>query len=396
MRRLRIQATAALLLVSLTAGCTNGPATLEPPPPIEAPAWEALGTAGLPEASFADIAGGDPGFVLLVKPYGSNYATAILTSKDGREWTATPPPGWRDGNVAVADDGRRIYLTGPGADDREQLIWEYTGDGEWSEPVALPVEPVAAYVLEGFYWALEVVDGEVYAARVDETAGTSTLWSSVDGYTAIETPLRPRAERSSSFSHLPLNAAVTPWGTALLHRSVRGRLQMSIAPGDLSGLPEQIPDTTIITGLAVNGGNVAVHGDVYSWLQPGDPNYVEDDLGGFNERSVREAWCADGALTPATVDVGRLPDIGVGGYFVNEAVAFRYGFLLLGGSNPDNYSQGISGLWTSPDGCAWTKDDVAANRFDEARELLGAAVGNGVTLLVGENTQGYGLLLWRG
>lgn len=361
---------------------------------LAAPSWTIMETAPDSIGAPLDMVGGPAGFV-------ARGEDGVAVSADGTSWTLASPPRWRSEQSDLATDGTAIYLTGNSENPQEQYVWRYAGEGQWDEPVILRADtPLSQYSSFG-RWAMVVGNGQVVLTRLDSMKEIIEMWVAPVGSRVFAhgSILVQPWENTTHDDWLPPQVITIEAGIYVFHQEMYGAVDLVLVPPSTAEAIKRLPETARMEVLAVNGERLAVHGSLLEMLASDDPEYVEDPYNdGSNEGYRTTAWCASGAdLRSGSIDMGDVPDAGVGLFVGTVMVAFGSGFMLLGSTIADENAYGVAGVWTSSDGCSWEKSPVRANGLDRAQWLAGIATSGEVTLLLGkaEDPQGQRAVLWR-
>lgn len=384
MNSLRVRASALLLaLLLLVAACgstqTPGASPSAPPegspdasaspsaPPSASPSaspdeaveltWERLEIPPLGDNSvIVDVEAAGPGFVALAisGPSGST----ILTSPDGRGWTAVPQAEWAyAGLVSMvrAADGRLIAVGRDTTDvDTDiAMVWISDDGVDWRRAPGGPD-------LEGAQ-LIDVVETDAGFVAIGgyPTQDAAGAWTSPDG------EIWTRAAPTDSFQHAFV-WAVAEGGPGLVAvgwrrndgptgfdpafwTSVDGT-EWTLAPTPDGAAGAQVRDVTRIgNAMVAVGDDLLTGGQAFAWVSTDGSSW--ETVGATD--TFEGASLADVAATPG-------------------------GFVALGGRN-----MGDGGVWISADGRAWTVLDDPI--FADASLADALAVGDDV-MIVG-NTQ---------
>ncbi|MEV4411372.1 hypothetical protein [Catellatospora sp. NPDC049609] len=400
---------AALALLLALTGCAADPVPVVPAPsaPSSAaspasifPRWRALGAAGLPTGTGAfepeRVAAGRHGFAMLsTDEYGRQ---GLFFSADGTAWTRTVSAFDRQARD-LATDGRDVYLLVHDTYATEATVWTLRSGGGWEDAETLrsrlgPVESPGS-------WAVTAGPRGVVVAHVRDGRRVVELWASTGGgFERTEAATVDLHAEQRPYNLLSLQLLPTAAGPVAVYDRY-GSLYAATAGELPAAVPQALPPNANVSRVAVNGSHWVVDGWLYEPLRPGDPGYLADDPTGENDRFRPATWCSDGSggVATARVDGGRLPDLGVSGAHEAASVRpYRTGFLMVGSTGNATNQTTTPGVWWSPDGCAWHKDQVRANGFDAAERFTDVATTGESTLLAGglRDAEGPQTRLWLG
>ena len=400
------RASLALLLVLAGCAAEPGPVTPAPQPttaaspPAMFPRWQAVVAAGLPRGTGAfepeRVAAGRHGFAMLsTDEYGRQ---GLFFSPGGTTWTRSVNAFDRQARDLAAD-GRDVYLLAHDTYATAATVWTMDEGGAWARPQTLrsrlgPVDSPGS-------WAITAGPRGAFVAHVPDDRRVVELWA--DGGSGFERSEAATADLHAEqrpYNRLSLQLLTTAAGPVLVYDRY-GTLYAATADELFAGVPQALPPNANVNRVAVNGRNWVVDGWLYEPLRPGDQGYLADDPTGQNDRFRPVTWCGDGSggVAAARVDAGRLPDLGVtGGHEAASIRPFGTGFLMVGSTGNSTNQTTTPGLWWSPDGCAWHKEQVRANGFEAAERFADFATTGGNTLLAGglRGAEGPQTKLWLG
>jgi hypothetical protein len=336
-------------------------------------AWERLEVPSLgQDGAVVDVEAAGPGFVALAT-YGPT-GSAILTSPDGREWTAVPQPDWSHVGLAgmVEADGRLIAVGRDTTDVDTDLamVWISDDGVEWRRATGGP-DLEGAQLID----VVETDDGFV-AIGGYPTQDAAGAWTSPDG------ELWTRAAANDSFEHAFVWAVAEggPGVVAVGWRrsddptgfdpafwtSVDGA-DWTLAPTPEGAAGTQVRDVVRSGDTMVAVGDLLMGGQAFGWVSADGTTWeTVDALDGF-----------EGALL---ADVAATPN----------------GFLAIGGRNVDD-----GGAWLSSDGRDWAVVDDPI--FADASLVESLAVGDDVivvgntqTRIAGTQSYTWQPMIWHG
>jgi len=359
---------------SASASASPSAAPSESPSSPAELAWERLDVPSLgQDGTVIDVEAAGPGFVALAT-YGPT-GSAILTSPDGREWTAVPQPEWTHVGLAgmVEADGRLIAVGRDTSDVDTDIAMAWISDDgiEWRRAAGGPD-------LEGSQLidVVETDDGFVAIGGYPTQDGAGA-WTSPDG------EVWTRAEPTDSFEHAFI-WAVAEGGPGLVAvgwrrnadpetgfdpafwTSVDGR-EWALAPTPDGAAATQVRDLVGSGDTMVAVGDLLMGGQAFAWVSTDGTSWE-------------------------TVDA---PDSFEGALFADVA-AIPGGFLAVGGRNVDD-----GGAWVSSDGREWTVVDdpiFADASLVEALAVGGdvIVVGNTQTRIAGTESYTWQPMTWYG
>lgn len=387
---------ALVLILMLAAGCSastpdKSAPTLAASRQFVPPKWtkqppqpELMGGTSQQEA------GWDNGLILASETTFSSENMEVFTSKDGREWTASPPAAKTRrppccGRI-VAGYGTAGYVVGWG--DTQLTVWR-TEDGErW---VALPLQLGDLTVDSTLDLQVTIAAGPhgVIVVAKDNYVPSSYngvyVWHSTDGRSFGAMARVPGPSSSSDEAAQPPAVAV--------EANTRGfLLGMAIGNSMLLLSAENGKDWRD-TGLGLPFAAVAISSnDAVMVAFP--VNTAERSDG------APQAWYShDGVWQPATVDPGHLPDAGVvpaDQRQINSVRAWGTGFIAVGNTRGSDGEEKSGLVWYSADGSSWTRMPVRDNEFDTASVLMDVAIGDQKAVLVGyPSDDSEKLLIWH-
>ena len=363
-----------------TPGATTpGPSAPGSASPSETPdeaedlTWERLEIPQLGDNSaVVDIVAGGPGFVALA--ISGPAATTILTSPDGREWTASPQPEWSHaGLVSLVEADGRLVAVGRDTTDVDTdiaIVWISEDGVQWRRAPGGP-DLQGAQLID----VVETDDGFV-AIGGYPTQDAAGAWTSPDG------EIWTRAAPTESFQHAFV-WAVAAGGPGLVAvgwrrsddptgfdpafwTSIDGS-QWTPAATPEGAAGAQVRDVVGSEGAMVAVGDLLMGGQALAWVS------------------------ADGT----TWETITAPD-SFGEASLADVVSTSRGFVALGGRNVDD-----GGIWTSGEGRDWTllddptfADASLADALAVDDDLI--VVGNTQERIAGTGSYTWQPMIWYG
>jgi hypothetical protein len=342
-----------------TASASAAPSVAAPsdtPDELGEIAWEHATMPSLGQDSVViDVEAAGPGCGALATsgPTGS----AILTSPDGRSWTAVQQPRWTSvglSGMVEAADGRLVAVgrDTTDVDTNVAMVWISEDGIEWRRAEGGPD-------LDGAQ-LIDVIETDTGFVAIGgyPTRDAAGAWTSPDG------EIWTRAAETETFQH------AFAWAVAEVGPNVvavgwrRDEGPSGFAPATwfsadgvhwtLSATPDGPPGTQV-RDLAASGGVVAAVGD----LLVGGESFAWLSADGMWWEPVETSSTFEGAV-------------------VADVAAIGGGFVAVGGRNVDD-----GGVWISRDGRDWTLVEHAV--FDDASLVETLQVGG--DLIVVGNTQ---------